>query len=522
MNLLRRRPILSGVLLIIAAVALGLGWNYLRARHAVSKYRRALIAAGEKLSVKELLPPAIPPAANGASLFLKAQSQPDWNKGILSTNPPSAMPMSDSGHAWVRWQQEQVVELPEGKVSNSWEEVEAALDPCASRLAYLDELAGMETIDFDFDYFQGFYGLLPQLAPMKGSCQLLGYAAVTELHRGNPEAAFNHLRGLLALARANTEERLIISQLVRIAIATIGATVTWEFLQSPNVTDAQLAQLQADWSRLEFPQAMEKALMMERAISEMTLDDMRESSDTYDRVVTGFGGGGRRGSGGTASGVVEHLLKFTRDTAEGTVERSKEAAWRVAWSYPDQLRMLQGHQVLIEAMREVRRTTNFLAAMTRQEQRLEELGFSAQKADQNELLFNSEADLRTLFSSGVKSVRRVGPKVMRMEAARVLVITAIALKRFAVRHGRFPAELSELTPEFLAELPIDPIDGRPMRYQPETPDRYKLYSIGEDGVDNGGDAKAEEKKASSGWLKGEDWGWPEPLAARGARAATAP
>jgi hypothetical protein len=49
-------------------------------------------------------------------------------------------------------------------------------------------------------------------------------------------------------------------------------------LQSPNLTDRELARLQNDWSNLDFVQGAENALEMERVIGEITLGKWRASN----------------------------------------------------------------------------------------------------------------------------------------------------------------------------------------------------------------------------------------------------
>lgn len=66
-------------------------------------------------------------------------------------------------------------------------------------------------------------------------------------------------------------------------------------------------------------------------------------------------------------------------------------------------------------------------------------------------------------------------------------IVILAIERYRARTGQLPDVLSELVPEFIASIPIDPFDGQPLRYRVD-PDRYVVYSIGEDRQDNGGDA----------------------------------
>jgi hypothetical protein len=63
-------------------------------------------------------------------------------------------------------------------------------------------------------------------------------------------------------------------------------------------------------------------------------------------------------------------------------------------------------------------------------------------------------------------------------------LTAIALELFKRRQGRYPLTLAELTPDLLPAVPLD-ADGRALRYR-LVGDRPVLYSIGHDGVDDGG------------------------------------
>lgn len=76
-----------------------------------------------------------------------------------------------------------------------------------------------------------------------------------------------------------------------------------------------------------------------------------------------------------------------------------------------------------------------------------------------------------------------------LNAARLVL--AIELHRAA--HGEPPSQLADLVPEFFADLPIDPLapDGS-FKYtlDPATPHGYRLYSVGEDGDDDGGNADA--------------------------------
>jgi hypothetical protein len=96
------------------------------------------------------------------------------------------------------------------------------------------------------------------------------------------------------------------------------------------------------------------------------------------------------------------------------------------------------------------------------------------------------------------------------ETARRLTVTAIALKRYHLAHHAYPASLRDLVPQYLAEVPRDFMDGKPLRYTLQPDGNFLLYSVGEDGEDNAGDGTS---LSPTYWLKRRDIVWP--------RAATA-
>ncbi|MCH7565360.1 MAG: hypothetical protein IH968_16225 [Gemmatimonadetes bacterium] len=69
----------------------------------------------------------------------------------------------------------------------------------------------------------------------------------------------------------------------------------------------------------------------------------------------------------------------------------------------------------------------------------------------------------------------------------LIAAIALAMRLYELDHGRRPRQLSELVPDYLPAVPLDPMasDGRVIVYllEPEPP---ILYSVGENGVDDGG------------------------------------
>jgi hypothetical protein len=75
---------------------------------------------------------------------------------------------------------------------------------------------------------------------------------------------------------------------------------------------------------------------------------------------------------------------------------------------------------------------------------------------------------------------------MHLELARV----AAALRQHRLNKGKFPDNLAALQPDLLKEIPTDVFSSRPVRYQILGRGRgYRLYSVGRDMTDDGGDAE---------------------------------
>jgi hypothetical protein len=261
-----------------------------------------------------------------------------------------------------------------------------------------------------------------------------------------------------------------------------------------------LATLQRGWTELKFIEPARDALAMERAMSQLMLQGMRGSSAQFRQIIPS------RGSSTTTSNssfgdVVETVVQ---NVADGT----KEASWRFGFSYPDQLRALKGYQALLESVRAVQSGQPFLTAFDRQAARLTDLGLVCEKEDSDGGTHSFGHDLGSIFSEGAVSLSRIINKVFLSEVGLELTTTALALKRYQLRHGQSPTELSALVPEFLPAIPRDPADGKPLCYQLKPAAAFLLYSIGEDGVDNGGDASPATKSETFGWQRGRDLVWP--------------
>ena len=80
---------------------------------------------------------------------------------------------------------------------------------------------------------------------------------------------------------------------------------------------------------------------------------------------------------------------------------------------------------------------------------------------------------------------------------RELAITAVALKRYQLKHGnKLPDALEELVPDLLERLTTDYMNGKAPHYRREQNGEFSLYSVGQNGLEENG--------------RSDDIVWPKP------------
>ncbi len=499
----RRRKILLTAGIILALAVLIPVIHHYQLRAATDAYIAELKAKGEPMELAQVIPPPVPPEQNSADTFREAVSLINADKSLLATNYAYGMRMVAPGRAMVQWQQPDV---RDSDATNSWENVAAAVAQNSKTLALLQQIIEKPAFDFQIKYDRGIAGINFTnfyLAESKRSAQRLESAALCALHQGDTAAAVKNLRAMLALVQAMRDERLIISELVRIAITAMAQTVTWEILQAPNVTDEQLAAMEKDWMDLNFIQGEENALAMEFVSRRITTAKWRSSSSELQDYLDGWARSGLSDQPETDLDVLK--------------VKAKVILWRYWWSYPDEIRALDSHEVFLKSARFVETNDSFQTAIAGQKAEL-----AALKLNQTNDVFDyfsnpAKADFHSLLSQWARGTDAFFNKVMRIETAKQMTVTAIALKRYQLKNGKYPASLDSLVPEFAAAVPVDPVNGEPLHYRPNPDGTFLLYSVGENGVDDGGDPALEKGVTGPSYYwqnpHALDWVWPQPATA---------
>ena len=504
MTRLKRRTLIS-VLALAGLAALLAALHNVRAKKALRAFKADLIARGEKLTIAEMTPPPQLEAQRAASDLMQAAWQ--LRAGlVVPNNLPRAMGSVVPRKASVAWKQSGI---GDAQKTNTWEQLAQDLKMNAAALEQIREALRSPQFDMNLNYKMGFNVPLGNLARHKAVAQWLSAATLNDLRAGRLNEAAANLNALLSLVNASRDQRLILYQLVRIAVAAIGIPPTWEALQADGWTDAQLAGIQQGWAALEFLLPMEQASAMERAIGIEMFDRLRNSSAERRQWFSGNAFAGTAAPPGTPTPtnlaeVPEFALEWSKERLSFLNSFAQENAWRWFWSYDDELSYVQTLQVMLEVPRLARLTGSFASARSRGTNEIWRLRDAGDHGSVRYFLSDMLAP----------AMERASAKGARLEVQREMTVTAIALKRYSLRHGKPAPTLAALVPEFLPQTPKDPIDGQPLRYRLHPGGGFLLYSVNEDGKDDGGDPRPTSPASQNySFGNGRDMVWPMPATA---------
>jgi hypothetical protein len=332
------------------------------------------------------------------------------------------------------------------------------------------------------------------LAALPSVMRVLRIVAACDLHKGNDERAAEAVITLMDIFPNKSEDTWNIAEMVRWSYARVGKSLTWELLQHAKLRDETWQRLQEAWERCEFIGSYAKAARTEIAGVSDYFVRLKESAayrhdiiDKFEQMERDFG------------------ASWNPLVREPLLRRVHVPLWCVMWADQDYAYSMRN-----------RRTELLLAEFARTNSWSEVRVEAARHARPDEGS-NSAAEetgvydrARYLFSFSPEPLARVDLlQAFRAETEASLAISAIALHRFFVAEGRYPNRIEELIPQFLAEVPQDPLDGKPLKYRFDAGSGFLLYSSGVDGEDDGGEKEPDENaEAGLTFWSGEDVFWP--------------
>src|SRR5579863_5601937 len=269
--------IVVGVAVLVAVVVLHSGGR----RSVLNRYKAELRARGERLTVEEI---AIAPTTNPEYI---AARQALARPGLVPTPSvrPDLVKFIGPGKARVTWRGELVPDVvPTGSnaVAPTWETFDAQVKQSEAGLSVLRDALENCPPDVGWVWKDDLSNITNwpgrSFIRDRGFIQALYNATIADLHRNDLDGAIKNLHACIMLSQLNRNEPVLVSQMIRIAIANCALMTTWETLQAPGWDERRLAALQRDWEQTSFIDGLERAFEAERAIGQVRMAKLRNSS----------------------------------------------------------------------------------------------------------------------------------------------------------------------------------------------------------------------------------------------------
>jgi hypothetical protein len=314
--------------------------------------------------------------------------------------------------------------------------------------------------------------LLPHLAIMKSSVQMLRLRTIAELQNGQSKLALADMKLSLRLTEAIRTEPFLISHLVRIAMLQLMLQPVYEGLAEHRWSEEQLVTLDAELVKLDFLADYKLSLRGEFTHHDVAIEYWHRHPEQL--VYSGDNDNG-------------HVMPFP-----------SRIVWQLipdGWFYQNRLRCARMVVEFYIPLADVNRET-----------------FSPALARRGDAVLSAETRAFSPFNVVERmllpSLGNAAKKFAYAQSSVDLARTAMALERYRLAHGEFPESLDALAPQFIATLPHDLINGQPLHYRRTDDGKFLLYSVGWDEKDDGG--KIFLTKSGSIDREKGDWVWQYP------------
>jgi len=402
----------------------------MRASRLVEAELAAIRAAGEPATADELNDYyECPPAEKDSTKF--------WLAAVKILDPDDPQYTEDCGELPIVGDiDEEKIIPPPGQAWGDLEAVEEFLAKYADSLGLLHRAAEKGgAARYPVDFSEGLVVMdISHMEGMREANRVLSLQAHVRAHREDARGAAESIHTLFMLAHSLRNEPATIPQLFRMLHFGRACELIRDLLPYVEFSDADLASFRANIQDVDLDSAIERTMIGERALVGSMFRDP-ESFDDFDvPVISHLGFLGARD---------DELLLYLKHMNDYV------AASRQPW--PRRLDDAEALDKEIEALMDSA-INRFRYALTRE--------IAGYGANFTKAFARNEATLRSTDA-------------------------AVAVEQFRRKNGRLPEKLDELVPEFLEKVPLDPFDGQPLRYVVQE-DEYKIYSVGENRVDDGG------------------------------------
>lgn len=482
-RLQRRWSVLGGIVLILTVAAVVERYRGLITLRA---WEREVRGRGGKVTLQDLAPVA----TNRKAGFISGVEAGMLLANVsLGTSVPQPMRQVRAGRAkvvsredlWVDWQDR----------TNSWDYLRSLTGQIEPHLEALRTNLVEANVALVVDYTNAWRSFFPALLqPGRAAGQTLAAEALLAIHDHDPELALRRLALLEGVDRALRDQPLVMFQWLRSIVGNQLCGVAWEATRQDGWSDEQLARLQRLMDGLHYLEDSARAMEAERVLNGAYFDQIRSGFSGAQDLIGAMGG--VRSPGSLPNGWGE-LVEVQASAIHHAV---RVLAWRLLWSYHDQLFYSRSLQSSADALRGLASGEIDWGEATRRDE--------TRRWERIDGVYDK---LRYLVTPLIASGRRTGAAAVEIETRTHLAATAVAIRRYQLAEGGLPSALSSLVPRFLEVLPRDLFAGRPFCYRPLESGDFLLYSVGNNGEDDGGNVDGAPSDFRGLWGN-QDVVWP--------------
>ncbi|HEY4760029.1 MAG TPA: hypothetical protein VIH42_05555 [Thermoguttaceae bacterium] len=276
--------------------------------------------------------------------------------------------------------------------------------------------------------------LLPEFRPLRDVAKLMALHARWKAATGDYQTAMEDVNAVFIMAEHVSNEPILIAGLVSAAIDSLAYESLQNILASHQLGQADLDMLKLN-SSFSHEKLMQRSLLYEEALRLSIFYDIDKYG--FSQILYGKGPDIR------GSSFVFRIFLLNDE-----IQANK-------W-YSDQ--------------------ANQYAAQP----------YYKTKDQWEKLLSFSEYAPNSIFVRSLfPALNRYVESMTRADARRDNVRLALAMCHYRAKNGKYPDKLEEMVPDYMAFVPVDLFDGKPLHLK-QTADKLVIYSVGPDGIDDGG------------------------------------
>lgn len=303
--------------------------------------------------------------------------------------------------------------------------------------------------------------LLPEMQNIRTAVRGLKARAMHHLGEDRPAEAWEDLHACHRLARLTANNPTLVGQLVAIAVEGVACSGTQVLVHHADLSEPLARQILDEL--LAMPQVSDMARTMDQGERLYFLDSVLLMANGRASVSD------LQGAAGSAFDGV-----FTRIPFDWNL------VMRIGNSWYD--RMVTAAKMPIRDERE--------QAFDRIDSDLDQLGatLSSPRAWIGVVSRNQRSKIITdvLLSLFLPAIQAASNAQDRSMTSTKLTRVGAALAVYRAQHGEYPEQLADLAPEILSALPLDLYSGKSFLYERKQDGGYLLYSVFENGADDGG------------------------------------